>query len=116
MSDTAGGPLLQGQGLAKSYQTAAGAVDVLRDVDLEVEAQRDDAYAAVNPQHKILALFTPAGETLTESVAILCSAHTLCTVTWPSVRDRTQSVCGAQGSFAPHRPSCCGLRARSATE
>jgi len=43
----------------------------VRDVDLEVEAQRDDAYAAVNPQRKIPALITPAGETLTESVAIL---------------------------------------------
>ena len=43
----------------------------VRDVDLEVEAQRDDAYAAVNPQRKVPALITPAGETLTESVAIL---------------------------------------------
>jgi glutathione S-transferase len=43
----------------------------VRDVDLEVEAQRADAYAAVNPQRKIPALITPAGETLTESVAIL---------------------------------------------
>ncbi len=33
--------------------------------------QRDDTYAAVNPQRKKPALVTPAGETLTESVAIL---------------------------------------------
>ncbi len=43
----------------------------VRDVDLEAEAQRDDTYAAVNPQRKIPALITPTGETLTESVAIL---------------------------------------------
>ena len=43
----------------------------VRDVDLEVEAQRDEAYAAINPQRKIPALITPAGESLTESVAIL---------------------------------------------
>jgi len=38
MSEIADGPLLQGQGLVKSYHTAAGAVEVLRDVDLEVHA------------------------------------------------------------------------------
>jgi GST-like protein len=43
----------------------------VRDVDLEAEAQRGDDYAAVNPQRKVPALVTPAGETLTESVAIL---------------------------------------------
>jgi glutathione S-transferase len=43
----------------------------IRDVDLEKDAQRDDAYAAVNPQRKIPALVTPGGETLTESAAIL---------------------------------------------
>jgi GST-like protein len=40
-------------------------------VDLSTEEQRGDAYAAVNPQRKIPALQTPAGELLTESVAIL---------------------------------------------
>ena len=34
------------------------------------EAHRDDTYAAVNPQRKIPALVTPAGETLTEFFAI----------------------------------------------
>jgi GST-like protein len=48
-----------------------GAGCEVRDVDLEAQAQREDAYAAVNPQRKIPALLTPAGETLTESVAIL---------------------------------------------
>ena len=48
-----------------------GADYEIRDIDLETEAQRDDTYAAVNPQRKIPALVTPAGETLTESAAIL---------------------------------------------
>lgn len=43
----------------------------VRDVNVETEAQRDDAYAAINPQRKVPALITPIGETLTESVAIL---------------------------------------------
>ena len=48
-----------------------GADDEVRNIDLATEAQRDDTCAAVNPQRKIPALVTPAGETLTESVAIL---------------------------------------------
>ncbi|MDH3378233.1 MAG: glutathione S-transferase family protein [Gammaproteobacteria bacterium] len=48
-----------------------GASCDIRQVDLEGGTQRDDAYAAVNPQRKIPTLITPAGETLTESVAIL---------------------------------------------
>jgi len=43
----------------------------IRDIDLETDAQRDDSYAAINPQRKIPALITPDGETLTESAAIL---------------------------------------------
>ena len=43
----------------------------VRDVDLESNAQREAEYAALNPQRKIPSLLTPAGETLTESVAIL---------------------------------------------
>ena len=43
----------------------------VRDVDLETEAQRDESYAAINPQRKIPSLITPEGETLTESAAIL---------------------------------------------
>lgn len=41
------------------------------DVDLETDAQRDADYAAINPQRKLPTLITPAGETLTESAAIL---------------------------------------------
>ena len=48
-----------------------GADYEIRDIDLATEAQRDDTYAAVNPQRKIPALVTPAGETLTGSAAIL---------------------------------------------
>ena len=48
-----------------------GAKYEIRDVDLEVNAQRQNSYAAVNPQRKLPALVTPEGETLTESVAIL---------------------------------------------
>jgi glutathione S-transferase len=42
-----------------------------RDVSLERQAQRDAAYAAVNPQRKLPALITPEGDTLTESSAIV---------------------------------------------
>lgn len=48
-----------------------GASYEIREVDLDIGAQRDKTYAAVNPQRKIPTLITPAGETLTESVAIL---------------------------------------------
>ena len=48
-----------------------GAPYQVLDVDLDTDAQRGEAYAAVNPHRKVPALVTPAGETLTESVAIL---------------------------------------------
>lgn len=48
-----------------------GADYQVRDIDLETNAQREDAYAQVNPQQKVPALLTPTGETLTESVAIV---------------------------------------------
>ena len=48
-----------------------GADYEVREVDLETAAQRDDSYAAINPQQKVPALLTPAGELLTESAAIL---------------------------------------------
>ncbi|MCP5149715.1 MAG: glutathione S-transferase family protein [Ectothiorhodospiraceae bacterium] len=48
-----------------------GAPHTVHDVDLEAEAQRSADYAAVNPRRKVPALVTPAGETLTESAAIL---------------------------------------------
>lgn len=43
----------------------------IHDISLDASAQREPAYAAVNPQRKIPALKTPTGETLTESAAIL---------------------------------------------
>lgn len=47
-----------------------GAPCELRDVSIADDAQRDDAYAAVNPQRKLPTLITPSGEKLTESAAI----------------------------------------------
>lgn len=44
---------------------------VVQDVDLHTHAQRNEAFAQINPQRKLPALITPDGETLTESVAIL---------------------------------------------
>ncbi|MEM7219078.1 MAG: glutathione S-transferase family protein [Pseudomonadota bacterium] len=43
----------------------------IQDVDLTADAQRSRSYASINPQRKLPALLTVAGETLTESVAIL---------------------------------------------
>ncbi|MEO1227364.1 MAG: glutathione S-transferase family protein [Myxococcota bacterium] len=40
-------------------------------VSLRDEAQRDEAYAELNPHRKVPTLITPDGETLTESAAIL---------------------------------------------
>ena len=48
-----------------------GADYVTRDIDLGSDEQRGPEYAGINPQRKLPALVTPAGETLTESVAIL---------------------------------------------
>ena len=52
-----------------------GAKYEVRDVDLEVVAQIDEGYAAINPQQKVPTLITPSGETLTESVAILLTLN-----------------------------------------
>ena len=48
-----------------------GAQCEVRNVDLTTEQQRGSDYAARNPQRKLPTLLTPAGETLTESAAIL---------------------------------------------
>ncbi len=48
-----------------------GASYEVRDVNLDTDQQRGSDYAAVNPQRKVPTLITPAGETITESVAIL---------------------------------------------
>ena len=41
------------------------------EIDLNLEAQRNSDYRKINPQRKLPTLITPAGETLTESAAIL---------------------------------------------
>jgi glutathione S-transferase len=41
------------------------------DINLGADEQRGSAYARINPQRKLPALVTPAGEVLTESMAIL---------------------------------------------
>ena len=43
----------------------------LVEVNLETDAQCDEAYASINPQRKLPTLITPTGETLTESAAIV---------------------------------------------
>jgi len=43
----------------------------LVEVDLHTNAQRQAAYAAINPQRKLPCLVTPEGEILTETLAIL---------------------------------------------
>ena len=60
-----------GSATAELALALAGAEVDLCDVPLERNAQRDDAYAVVNPQQKLPTLVTPDGETLTESAAIL---------------------------------------------
>ena len=49
----------------------AGLSYEVKDVNLDNEAQRHAAYANVNPQCKVPTLITPAGEVITESVAII---------------------------------------------
>lgn len=62
----------QSGSLAVELALAEIGVDyVIQDVSLDANAQRDPAYAAVNPQRKIPALKTSTGETITESAAIL---------------------------------------------
>lgn len=59
-----------GSAIIEALLTEAGQpYDFVR-VDLADNAQRDEAYAAVNPHRKVPTLITPEGETLTESAAI----------------------------------------------
>lgn len=60
-----------GSTIAELALAEIGAKYEVRDVDLNRNAQRDAEYTALNPQRKLPALITPAGETLTESAAIL---------------------------------------------
>jgi glutathione S-transferase len=50
---------------------AAGVPYELKPVSLDKSEQRSEAFARLNPQRKLPALVTPAGETLTETAAIL---------------------------------------------
>jgi GST-like protein len=71
MSYTLFGSIRSGS-LAVELTLAEIGVDVtLRDVSLASDSQRDEAYAAINPQRKLPALVTPDDEILTESLAIL---------------------------------------------
>lgn len=73
-----------------------GAPYELRDVSLADDAQRDDAYAAVNPQRKLPTLITPSGEKLTESAAIaiaLAERHPdIALLPDPGSRERAQAL------------------------
>lgn len=51
--------------------TLAGVNYDFVDVDLDSNAQREDAYAKINPTRKIPAMRLPTGEIVTESAAIL---------------------------------------------
>jgi len=60
-----------GSGIVEMALAEIGAEYELHDVALETNQQRSSAYARVNPQRKLPTLITPAGETLTESAAIV---------------------------------------------
>ncbi len=60
-----------GSAIVELALAVIGAPFDIRDVSLDDEAQRGEAYAAINPARKLPALVTPGGETLTESLAIL---------------------------------------------
>jgi GST-like protein len=60
-----------GSGIVEMALVAIGAPHEVRHVSLGTDQQRATGYANVNPQRKLPTLITPAGETLTESAAIL---------------------------------------------
>jgi glutathione S-transferase len=60
-----------GAGIVEVALAAAGVPYEWQEVSLEKSEHRSDAYARLNPQRKLPTLITPAGETLTESAAIL---------------------------------------------
>jgi GST-like protein len=65
------GELGSGAGIVEVALAAAGAPYEWHEVSLEKSEQRSDSYARLNPQRKLPTLITPAGETLTETAAIL---------------------------------------------
>lgn len=60
-----------GAGIVEIALVALGVNYEFCEVSLEAGAQRSEEYARLNPQRKLPTLVTPAGETLTESAAIL---------------------------------------------
>ncbi|HTV17315.1 MAG TPA: glutathione S-transferase family protein [Polyangiaceae bacterium] len=65
------GELGSGAGIVEVALAAAGVPYEFRAVSLDKSEQRSETYARLNPQRKLPTLITPAGETLTESAAIL---------------------------------------------
>ncbi|NIP90194.1 MAG: glutathione S-transferase family protein, partial [Gammaproteobacteria bacterium] len=65
------GDVRSGACIVEATLAELGADYVVRNVDLSAAAQRGADYARVNPQRKLPSLITPAGETLTESAAIV---------------------------------------------
>jgi GST-like protein len=65
------GELGSGAGIVEVALAAVGAPYEWRQVSLDKSEQRSEAYGRLNPQRKLPTLITPAGETLTESAAIL---------------------------------------------
>lgn len=65
------GELGSGAGIVEVALAVCGAPYDLKAVSLERSEQRSEAYARVNPQRKLPSVITPAGEVLTESVAIV---------------------------------------------
>jgi glutathione S-transferase len=65
------GELGSGAGIVEVALAAAGVPYDLKPVSLDKSEQRSGAYGRLNPQRKLPALVTPAGETLTETAAIL---------------------------------------------
>jgi GST-like protein len=60
-----------GAGIVEVALAATGVPYEWHEVSLEKMEQRSETYARLNPQRKLPTLITPAGETLTESSAIL---------------------------------------------
>jgi glutathione S-transferase len=65
------GELGSGAGIVEVALAAVGVPYDWREVSLDKSEQRSEAYGRLNPQRKLPTLITPAGETLTESAAIL---------------------------------------------
>ena len=71
MSYTLYGSTRSGSCIVEMVLCEIGAPYEFHEVNLRKDRQRDADYAAVNPQRKLPALAFPAGETMTESAAIV---------------------------------------------